>query len=780
MLTLAIGLGSPATIFSIVHAVLLRSLPYTDPDRLVSLSHTLDVGSSLRVAQTDASILFYQRHNRVFEQFGGYRVSASAIGPVAGEDAERIAAGRVTSGVFGALRIVPLAGRLFTAVDDEPRARPVAILAERLWRRRFGGDPRLLHSLVTIDGTPREIVGIVADSVRFPSADTELWLPLGLDPAVTDSATFDYQAIARVKDGISREQAEADVQALLTRLPDEFPGRLTRTAIAQTHMRASVRPLAEVTVEGVASLLWIVLGAALFVLSAACANVTCLFLVRAEGRRKALAIQRTLGASRAAIALDVMSEPLLTAGIGGIAAAAIVSIADRLLRSSPLATSIPRLSEVRADITVLGAIAAAVVLLAISIGLATAWRSTQAAARPHHTARAALAAAQVAVAALLVVGSGLLARSVWLLRSVDPGFPRSGTSTFRLALPMARYPTADDAVRFFTRAIDEVSRVAGVEAAGAASKLPLENQEQIETAVFVDTRPLAPGSLPRLHPVAYVSPGYFTAIGIQIVEGHPFRPSTPPNRVLEAVVSRSFAQRYWPGDSPIGHRIRILVNGSWLTVVGVARDVRDGALDRPDDEMIYCPLLPPHTDTRWSPRDLALVVRASGDPAATMGPIRDAIRRLDPTLPVYQTRTVADLVASASARRVLVLQLVAAASGVALLLAGVGVYGVMSYAVSLRTREIGIRIALGEPRGRVAWIVTREGLLVSLIGSVVGLGAALGTTRVLDALLFGVPARDPTIFALSAALVVGLSAAASWIPGRRAAAVDPARALRID
>ncbi len=317
-----------------------------------------------------------------------------------------------------------------------------------------------------------------------------------------------------------------------------------------------------------------------------------------------------------------------------------------------------------------------------------------------------------------------------------------------------------------------------MQAAGAASRLPLEEADRTDSAVFVESRPMAPGALPRIHPVTYVAPGYFDAMGIPIVAGDRFRPLDPPNVRLEVIVSQAFAQRYWPGESAIGQRVRILLMGPWYTVVGVAGDVRDAALDRPADQMVYCPLLPPRTDARWSPRDLAFVVRTPGDPAAMSGAVREAIRRLDPSLPLYRTRSLADLVAQASARRELVLLLISAASAIALLLGAIGLYGVMAYVVSLRTREIGIRIALGDRPAAVGLIVARQGVAVATLGVAVGLAGAVVLDRYLGAWLFDVAPADPLVFALSGLLMLLLAAAASWIPARRAAAIDPALALR--
>jgi predicted permease len=386
----------------------------------------------------------------------------------------------------------------------------------------------------------------------------------------------------------------------------------------------------------------------------------------------------------------------------------------------------------------------------------------------------------VALALVLLVGSGLLARSVWRLRSVDPGFVPDRTTSFRIALPPATYPTADRAVRFYDRAIESFASIGGVQDVGAVSKLPLDEQGRTDSAVFVEDRPVPSGSLPGIHLVAYASPAYFAAAGIRFDDGRTFRPDDPPRTVLEAIVSRSFAERYWARESPIGKRLRIITNGPWYTVVGVVADVKASALNRPVDQMVYVPLLPPANDPRWMPRDLAIVIRMTGEGSGVVPGIRDALRRLDPSLPIYRVRTLGEVVAQASARSVVTLFLIGSASIVALLLGAIGLYGVMSYVVSLRIYEVGIRLALGAQPREVRRLISRHGLAIAAVGIAIGLAGALALSRLLAALLYEVGPRDPVVLVAAATLVLVVSVVASWLPARRAAAVDPALALRAE
>ncbi|HYM23342.1 MAG TPA: ABC transporter permease [Vicinamibacterales bacterium] len=790
--TLALGLGATTTVFTVVNAVLLRPLPYPEPDRLVSLSHTLVVGGTLRVDQSDATLLFYHRHNSTFAHLGGYQASAAGLAPIGASDAERVAAGRVTADLFPALGVAPLRGRLFTDADDRPAAPPVVILAERLWARKFARDPGIVNSRIAIDGVPHEIVGILPAAVRIPAPDTELWVPLRLDPAKTDSASFDYQGLARLRDGVTIEAATADLQALLPRLPEEFPGRMTRESIALTHTQPSVRPLAAVVVGDVSRLLWVVFGVAGFVMAIACANVANLFLVRAETRREALALLRAIGASTGAVLLEFLCEGLLVSIAGATLGIGAAVAALRWLRTVETAIDIPRLAEVTVDGTVVALATALAVIAALLVSAVPALRWSAAAisggaggrsttaGRDRHRVRHALVVSQVGLALVLLVGAGLMARSVSRLRSVPPGFESTGTFMFRMALPPVRYPGADESVRFFTRAADTIAAVPGVRAAGVVSKVPLDETGRTDTAVFVEDRPMAPGALPGLHPIVYATPDYFSAAGIRLVEGRSFTPPDPPRVALEAVVSRAFAERYWKGDSPIGKRVRILVGGPWYTVVGVVSNVRDRALDRPVDQLIYCPLLPAREDKRWAPRDMAFVVRADADPAAITRLVREAVRGLDPSLPVYRLTSFSDLVAHAEVRRSLTLFLISCASGIALLLGAIGLYSVLSYVVTLRTREIGIRLALGAQPRELRRRISRQGLSVAAVGIAVGLVGAVALSRVLASLLFEVSPTDPLVFAGSAMFLLVVAGAASWLPARRAAAIEPAAALRAE
>jgi predicted permease len=538
--------------------------------------------------------------------------------------------------------------------------------------------------------------------------------------------------------------------------------------------------------------LWVVLGAAALVLMIACANAANLFFVRAERRWGGVAIERALGATPAAVILEFMCEGLLVAAAAGALGLAAAAAGVGAVRAFGGSVDLPRLGDIRIDstavlVSALSALAAGLVVNtfpALRAGsMSSGWWLRAAGTwstidRDQHRLRNALVVVQVGFALILLVSSGLMAKSVWRLRSVEPGFQPSRAVTFRLALPAATYPGADGPVRFVLRALDGIAAIQGVTHAAVASKLPLDDLGRTDSAVFVEGRVMAPDALPGIHPVVYVTPGYFAAAGIPFLEGRGFLPLDPPRVALEVLVSRSFAERYWRADSPVGRRIRLLANGPWYTVVGVVGDVRDSALDRPIDAMVYCPLLPAREDPRWSPRDLVFVVRTEGDPAAVTAAARSVVRGLDASLPVYRARPLTDVVANASARRSVTFLLLAGAAAAALLLGAIGLYGVMSYVVALRTREVGLRLALGAQPHAIIRSMCQQGLAVAAVGIAVGLAGALVLTRFIAALLFEVSTTDPTVLVASAIGLLIVGAIATWLPARRAASIDPALTLR--
>jgi predicted permease len=497
-----------------------------------------------------------------------------------------------------------------------------------------------------------------------------------------------------------------------------------------------------------------------------------------------------------------MAEAAILAAVGGVLAVAVAVGGVRALRSLQGTVAIPRLAEVRVDGVVVLVVAGVTLIAMLLVSLIPALRAASVAAtaalgemgraltagRARHRARNSLVVAQLALALVLLTGAGLMARSFARLRAVPSGVDAKQAFTFRVALPRAVYDDAGLAARFIVRALDEIKGVPGVEAAGVVTKLPLTAEARQDSALFVEDHPLTPGTMPNLHQMVFASPEYFTAMGIPVLDGRTFDGIDPAKAPRDLIVSRSVAARYWPRDRAVGKRVRMSPFGEWYTIVGVAGDVRGTALEQPPDEIVYIPMVvtlgrtPMSMDVerQWTPRNIAFVVRSARDREVSGSRVEDAIRRIDPEVPAYGARPMSAIVAQAAARTSLTLLLLAVASGVALTLGAIGIYGVVAYVVSLRTREIAVRLALGARPVDVRRMISRQAGVVVALGIGVGLAGAVALTRVLRALLFDVSPIDPASMLTAAALLAIVAAIASWVPARRASTLDPTQALRAD
>jgi putative ABC transport system permease protein len=795
-LTLMLGVGATTAVFSVVNGVLLRPLPFPRSDRLVDLSHTLAISGVTHVDQSDATFLYYRKANRVFQDVAAYRsVGVNLSDPGRGSNAarsERVAAARVSASAFGVLRVSPRLGRTFRDEEDRPDAPPVVVIGERLWERDFAGDPSIVGRRVEVDGAMRQVVGIVPATFRWPASTTELWLPIGIDPANTATAAFDYRGVARLRDGVTVERAQAELQRLLPQVPVAFPGRLTVAAIEITHMRAVVRPLRDVVIGDIGRVLWVVFGAAACVLLIACANVTNLFLVRLEGRQHELAVRRALGASRLSVGAELLAEGIVVAAAGAMLGIALAAAAMRILPSLHAAIGVPRLDEVSIDgrvlllalLTTIVAIALVSAAPVFALGRTSPSAALNAVNRStmlggnRHSARQAFVVAQVAIGLVLLGAAGLMARSFANLRSVEPGFDATHAVEFRVALPRAGYAAPRDPAVYIARALDAIAAVPGVQVTAAASKLPLLDEGRRDTALFVQDHPLAPGVMPNVHQLVFATSDYFRALGVPLVAGQTFERMDANVARREMVVSRALAARYWPNArDAVGKRVRMGPKSPWFTIIGVAGDVRGSGLDEPPDEIIYLPMVTAlggggdivATDSLWTPREIAFVARSTGDPAAVSARIQRTVRSIDATVPSYGSALLRDVVEQAAARTSFTLLLLGAAAAAALALALVGIYGVISYSVTLRGRELAVRLALGAQPRDLQLMVTRQVAVLAIVGVVLGLAGAAALTRVLARLLFGVSPTDPLALA---------AAAAGWLPARRAARTDPTRALQ--
>jgi predicted permease len=647
---------------------------------------------------------------------------------------------------------------------------------------------------VLVDGVPTEVVGVMPSSFQFPAARTEAWVPTRFDPSHTQPGSFNYQAVGRLRAGVTPAAAAADLDRVLPRLLDEFPSDIPPAMFASVHLHPVVRPLRDVIVADISGLLWILFGTGVVVLLIACANVANLFLIRGEARHRELAVRTALGASRSAVLVQYFSEAALLAGAGGVIGLVIAGSAIQLLAALPEGLSLPRIAEVSLDgrvilfalIVTLGtAVAVSVVPLLraqrvpLSAVLKDSGRSaTSGVARQR--SRNILVVAQVALALVLVAASGLMLRSFARLRDVTPGFDADHTLTMRLALPEAKYGSAVSRIQYFDQLADQIRAIPGVSAVGYTTWLPLSGDNN-NSVLGVEDHPVGKNEVPPVHDHASVSGDYFRAMGIPLLSGRSFGAQNVVHPATEAVVSHAFAKRYWKAGSPLGKRIRPGIDGPWYTIVGEVGDVHMASLDKPAEDVAYFPqVTPAHDSGSDADSRMSLVVRTTGDAAALTPAIRRAVHAIDPTLPTYQEQTMSRVLANASARTRFTMLLLAVAGIIALTLGAVGIYGVMAYGVSLRHREIGVRMALGARPADVSQMISRQGTALAGIGVAVGLAVAIGVTRFMRGLLYDVSATDPLTLGGTCVLLLLVAFVASWLPARRAAAIDPSDALRSD
>jgi predicted permease len=799
VITLGLGIAGTTTAFSVVNAILLRPLPYHEPDRLVQLWHTAPGLGIPQFEQSDASYIQYlDKATRSFASVASYRFSSANL--TGGQDPERVAASEITASLVPTLGVAPMLGRNFTAEEDRPGAAPVVILSHALWQRRYGGDRSVIGTPIQVDGIAREVIGVMPASFHFPDETVELWTPMIIDRANLTTGSFNRNAIARLRPGVTIEAAEAEMQPVLMRLPDDVPGMMTRRMFEEAKIRAIVHPLRDDVIGDIRPVLFTVLGTVAFVLLIACANVANLLLVRAEGRAKEVAVRSALGATPRGIIQLYLGESLVLSAAGAVLGVALAYGAlGVLLRLAP--EGLPRASEISLDVASLGValgLAVATGLFFSAVPFIRAGRSEltpmlrdgsrgSTSGRERQRVRNAFVVVQVALALVLLVGSGLLARSFQRMRAVNPGFATDRVLTLRLTLPGATYRTPGDVARLYHQLMARIAALPGVEAAGATSKLPLSSIGNSNNGVWIEDRPVAADQIPTIHSTASITQGYFDAMRIPVLEGRTFRDDGSGRPPHEMVVSRAFARHFWPNGSALGKRIKIGGPGAaWSTIVGVVGDVHDQSLTEPVTEIIYQPVLslmepsPAQPDSIVAENALTLTVRAAGDPAAVFPSIRREIWAMDRNLPLVNVRALSDVVGGAMARTTFTLLMIGAAAAVALLLGAIGIYGVISYMVSLRTREIGVRMALGARSSEVSRMVMRQGLSLAVIGVGIGLAGALALSRLISSLLFGIAPHDPVTLGGVTLTLLGVAALASWLPAMRAARIDPTEALRAD
>jgi predicted permease len=791
-LTVAVGIAATTAIYSIVDGVLVDQLPVPEPERLVSYNHDapgLGVNVPI-VPHSEAMYVNYVDRARTVDLalFGQGEASL-----VTGDEPLEVHEAGVTASYFRVMGVEPILGRGFVEGEDEPGAEPVVVIGHGLWEQSFGGRRDVIGELVEIDGVQRRIVGVMPE--KFSFINEQLWLPTVIDRANPDEDSYRLIAVGRLRDGQTIESANTEMDAILRDFA-ERAGAATEM-LQQAGFRADVKPLKDIFVQDLRQPLLILLGTVAFVFLIACANVANLFLVHAEARQRESAVRTAMGASRLDVVRQYLSESILLALGGGAVGLVLASLGVRgLLNLVP--TDIPKALDLGIDgsvlaFTVVVSIAGGVLfglLPALGYGrgavgevLREGGRSSTA-GRQRHRLRSALVVGQVALALVLLVGSGLMLRSLVALRDVDLGFEPEHVLTFHYVLPEARYEAGEPLLAFHRELVERLEALPNVASAGLIEGLPLTNYRSASPTEAVD-HPVGPGELAPLVETLSVTPGYFETMSIDLLEGRPLEWTDRRDEFRGVVVSEALARSFWPGESALGKQLRGPgepdgeENDPWQ-VVGVARDVRfDGANEEPLP-LMYRPILDGNIDaTGRGPRAMDVALRvAGGDPLAALPAAGEALRALDSRLPVINPRPMQDIVTQSLQAASFTVLLLGLSAGVALLLGTVGLYGVISFIVARRTPEIGVRMALGASTRSVLREVIGRGMVLTGVGLALGLFGAWALSRALASLLYGVSANDPVTFGGTALLLGAVSLLATWIPARRASRVDPVEALR--
>jgi putative ABC transport system permease protein len=779
VLTLALGIGANTAVFSVVNAVLLKPLPYGDPDRLVFLTEWSEQVPNMSFSVANFKDVRDQNH--VFDAVFGSN-STSFVLTGAGGEAERMNVRQVTSGMFDTLQKLPLLGRAFTAEDDKPGAPRVALLSEGFWERRFARDPGVVGRTLSMSGESVTVIGVMPGSFHTSWRAADAFMPLlwledkiggenqrGNHPGI--------YVIGRMKKGVTVDQARTDIKALAKRLTEEHP-------MSNSRQSMTVEPMLNAVIGDLRPAVLLLLGAVVLVLMIACANVANLLLSRAADRQKEMALRMAVGGGRGRLIRQLLTESVLLSSLGGLVGVGLGYAGVKGLVAS-LPANVPRADEIGVDGSVLLFTAVVAVLTGLIFGLAPAWKISSAdmnetlkengrgtATPGQHRIRNTLVIAEISLALVLLVGAGLLLRSFFRVIEADAGVRTAGVLAVNLPMPDSRYAKPEAKVALAEQLLEKLKATPGVRSAALTFPLFGGNQNSFN----VEGRPEPPPGQRPSTDVTRVTPDYFQTMGLRLLEGRKIestdRADTPPI----CLIDETFAKTYWPGESAIGKRVKFGglndAEPPWMQIVGVVAHVKNYGVDQPSRVEIYLPF---NQRPAGSP---TIVVETAGDPASLTPGVREAVKSLDPDLPIFAVRTLTDVVASQMAPRRLAVALISVFSGVALLLAAIGIYGVMSYAVTLRTQEIGIRMALGAEREDISKMVLRFGARLSFIGVALGLVAAFGLARMMAGLLFQTSVADPPTFSIVPLLLMAVALVACYLPARRATRVDPLVALR--
>jgi putative ABC transport system permease protein len=789
VLTLALGIGANAAIFSVVNAVLLRPLPWHEPDRAVMIWSKWTAFDKTWVATGE--VVDYRRRSRTLAEVAAW--GEGQVNLTGDPEPERVAAASVTANIFSTLGVTPLLGRTFTAAEDVPRGPRLVVLGHALWTRRYAADPAIVGRTIQINGEAHEVVGVMPEGFLLPTdfrnpEPSQLWVPQQMDPASTDHGSHGLYAAARLKPGFSVQQAAAELRSIARAMTAEglYP--------VQMQFETVVLSLTDEVVGTVRRAIWLLLGAVAFLLLIACANVANLLLARAEGRQREMAVRAALGASGARVVRQLLTESAVLA-LGATVVGLLAAYAGVRLVAWWNPASVPRVAGVTVDLNVLFFTAVVAMLTSVVFGLAPAFRALRidltdslkdgaqgaSSGGARQRFRNALVVVEMALAVVLLVGAGLMLRSLWALQRVELGFDPSRVQTMRLALPPAGYERPEQVVAFYARLLERVRSLPGVHAAGAVRSLPLGSPIG-DWGLQVEGYTPSPGTGAK-GDWQIVTDGYLEAMGERVLRGRPITAEDRTDTMPVALINEQMARVYWAGRDAIGGRFRIgsaTAQRPFVTVVGIVGDVRHNGITDVIKEKFYVPHTQWHKSTGNPIRAMSLVIKADQDPGTLVRPVREAIRELDAALPVANVRTMDQIVAATLSAPRFTGMLLGAFAALALVLSAIGIYGVLSYIVSRRTREIGIRVAIGAGRAQVLRLVLGNGLGLAFAGMILGLLIATPLARLMRTLLHDVAPTDPATLITVTIVLTLVALLASLVPAWRATRVDPVVALKAE
>ena len=797
LITLAVGIGANTAIFSVLNGVLLKPLPYPQSDQLVGVWETAPGLGIPELNASPSTYFTFREQTQTFQDVGLWRQESASVTGVG--EPEQVATLVVTDGFLPILGVQPARGRWFSRKEDSPKGPQTVMLAYGYWQQKFGGDPSVIGRNITIDAKPRQIIGIMPQSFQFMNSKPALILPFQMNRNEAFIGNFSYEAVARLKPGITVAQANADVARMLPIMYRGFkmaPG-LSLKMLEDARIGPNVRPLKTDVIGDIGKMLWVLMTTVGIVLFIACANVANLLLVRAEGRQQELAIRAALGAAWTQIARELLLESATLGIMGGALGLALAYAGLRLLVVLQPA-NLPRLEEITIDPAVLLFTLAVSLVAGLLFGLIPVFKyagphlgttlreggRTLSEGRDRHRARSTLVVLQVALALVLLISSGLMIRTLQALKSVDPGFRNPAEIfTMRVSIPDAQLPDLERVIRMHNDILQKVSQIQGVTSAGLSNSITMDGETDNDP-IFVEDRVYSESQIPPIRRFKFVSPGYFQAMGNHLVAGRDVTWTDIYEKRNVVLISENFAREHWKSAAgAMGKRVRENPKAPWREIVGVVGDEHDNGVSQKAPTVVYWPMA---VKDFWGEplmvrRTMAYAVRSSRTGSqGFLKEIQQAVWSVNPNLPIANVKTVAEIYERSMARTSFTLVMLTIAAGMALFLGIVGIYGVISYSVSQRTREIGIRMALGAPQQTVRQMFVRHGFVLTIIGVVCGLAVSLALTRLMSTLLYEVSPMDPITYVSVPVILLGAALLASYIPARKATTIDPVDALRAE